>query len=88
MVLAEAMAAGTPIMACDSGAISEVLAGQGTLVPAGTGAGIAEALVAGPLGRQPGRRMSYRAEHLDEFSLDACRRAHRGRLPPRPRLSG
>src|SRR6185295_4106754 len=35
MVLAESMAAGTPIIACDSGAIPEVLDGQGDLVPAG-----------------------------------------------------
>ena len=70
LVLAEAMAAGTPIVACDTGAISEVLAGQGTLVPAGHWRGIAEALVAGPLAGEPGARTSYRAEHLDEFSLD------------------
>jgi len=70
MVLAEAMAAGTPIVACDSGAIPEVLAGQGTLVPAGHWRGIAEALAAGPLSGPPGRRVAYSAERLDEFSLD------------------
>ena len=70
MVLAEAMAAGTPIVACDTGAIPEVLDGQGTLVPAGHWRGIAEALSAGPLSRAPGTRASYRRERLEELSLD------------------
>ena len=46
MVLAEAMASGTPIVACSTGAIPEVLGGQGTLVPAGDWMGIARALAA------------------------------------------
>lgn len=70
MVLAEAMAAGTPIIACDTGAIPEVLDGQGTLVPAGHWRGIAEALVAGPLAGAPGARTAYSAQRLDDFSLD------------------
>lgn len=70
MVLAEAMAAGTPIIACDTGAIPEVLAGQGTLVPAGDWRGIARALADGPLAGPPGARRAYSAERLDEFSLD------------------
>jgi len=70
MVLAEAMAAGTPIIACDSGAIPEVLAGGGTLVPAGHWRGIAEALVAGPLTGAPGARTTYSAQRLDDFALD------------------
>jgi glycosyltransferase involved in cell wall biosynthesis len=70
MVLAEAMAAGTPIIACDSGAIPEVLAGEGTLVPAGHWRGIAEALVAGPLAGAPGARVAYSTARLDDFSLD------------------
>lgn len=70
LVLAEAMAAGTPIVACDTGAIPEVLGGQGTLVPAGHWRGIAEALAAGPLTREPAARTTYRAERLEEFSLD------------------
>lgn len=70
MVLAEAMAAGTPIIACDTGAIPEVLAGQGTLVPAGDWRGIARALAAGPLSREPGARETYSAQRLDDFSLD------------------
>ena len=70
MVLAEAMAAGTPIVACDTGAIPEVLDGQGTLVPAGHWRGIAEALAAGPLAQPPGARAAYRADRLDDFSYD------------------
>lgn len=70
MVLAEAMAAGTPIVACDTGAIPEVLDGEGTLVPAGGWRAIAEALAAGPLTREPGARVPYRAERIEEFSLD------------------
>jgi glycosyltransferase involved in cell wall biosynthesis len=72
MVLAEAMAAGTPIVACDTGAIPEVLAGQGALVPAGDWRGIAEALSAGPLAAAPGTRAAYDAAHLREFSADAA----------------
>ncbi len=44
MVLAEAAAAGLPIVAADSGAIPEVLRGSGTLVPAGDWRALAEAL--------------------------------------------
>jgi glycosyltransferase involved in cell wall biosynthesis len=72
MVLAEAMAAGTPIIACDTGAIPEVLDGQGTLVPAGHWRGIAEALAAGPLAQPPGTRVTHPPERLREFSLDAA----------------
>ena len=49
MVLVEALAAGTPVVACDTGAIPEVLDGHGTLVPAGDWRGIARALLDGPL---------------------------------------
>jgi glycosyltransferase involved in cell wall biosynthesis len=47
MVLIEAMAAGTPVVACASGAIPEVLAGAGTLVEPGDWRGIARVLAEG-----------------------------------------
>ena len=60
MVLAEAMAGGLPIVACSTGAIPEVLGGQGTLVPAGDWMGIARALAAGPLAGAPAARTTLR----------------------------
>ncbi len=62
MVLAEAMAAGTHIVASMSGAIPEVLAGSGAdlFVPGDYGA-IAEQVRAGPLSSPPGHRVVYPA---------------------------
>jgi glycosyltransferase involved in cell wall biosynthesis len=48
MVLIEAMAAGTPVVASASGAIPEVLGGAGTLIEAGDWRGLARVLAAGP----------------------------------------
>jgi glycosyltransferase involved in cell wall biosynthesis len=48
LVLAEAMAAGVPIVAAASGAIPEVLAGHGTLIRPGDWLGIARAIAAPP----------------------------------------
>ena len=48
MVLVEAMASGTPVIASDSGAIPEVLGGQGRLVRAGDWRALADAIAAGP----------------------------------------
>jgi glycosyltransferase involved in cell wall biosynthesis len=72
MVLAEAMSSGLPIVACSTGAIPEVLGGQGTLVPAGDWMGIARALAAGPLAGAPAARMSYDAERVRYFSAEAA----------------
>jgi len=72
MVLAEAMASGLPIVACSTGAIPEVLGGQGTLVPAGDWMGIARALAAGPLAGEPGARASYDAERVRHYSAAAA----------------
>jgi glycosyltransferase involved in cell wall biosynthesis len=48
MVIAEALAAGLPIVAADSGAIREVLGDSATFVAPGDWRGLAEALAAGP----------------------------------------
>jgi glycosyltransferase involved in cell wall biosynthesis len=47
MVLIEAMAGGTPVVAAASGAIPEVLAGQGTLFEPGDWRGLARVLADG-----------------------------------------
>ena len=78
MVLAEAMASGLPIVACSTGAIPEVLGGQGTLVPAGDWMGIARALAAGPLAGAPAARASYDAERIRHYSAEAAAERLRG----------
>jgi glycosyltransferase involved in cell wall biosynthesis len=71
MVLAEAMAAGLHIVASDSGAIPEVLDGQGRLVPAGDWRGLAAAFAEGPLAREPGARVAYPEALVRRYSLAA-----------------
>jgi glycosyltransferase involved in cell wall biosynthesis len=44
LVVAEAMASGTPVVATDSGGVAEVLGGTGILVPAGDDAALARGL--------------------------------------------
>lgn len=74
MVLAEAMAAGTPIVAAASGAIPEVVgSGSGVaLVRPGDWMGIARALAAGPLARPPGARVAHDPERLRRYSSAAA----------------
>ena len=72
MVLAEAMAAHVPILAASSGAIPEVVGGSGTLFAAGDWAGLADALAAGPLAREPGARAAPEPERLERFSAAAA----------------
>jgi glycosyltransferase involved in cell wall biosynthesis len=72
LVFAEAMAAGLDIIATSSGAIPEVLDGQGTLVPAGDYIGMARALAAGPLSRPPGERVAYPGELVARYSTAAA----------------
>jgi len=73
MVLAEAMAAGVPIVASSSGAIPEVLAGSGAaLFTPGDWSGLADRLVAGPLSRPPGERFDYPVEIVTRYSTAAA----------------
>jgi glycosyltransferase involved in cell wall biosynthesis len=70
-VLVEAMAAGLDIVATTSGAIPEVLDGNGTLVPPGDYVAMARALVSGALSRPPGARVAYPRALLDRYSSSA-----------------
>ena len=93
MVLVEAAAAGTPIVACATGAIPEVLDGAGTLVGAGDWIGLARALVAGPLaGPAPAPRVAADRERLARYTAQAAADRYRAlyerllaeRSPSRP----
>jgi glycosyltransferase involved in cell wall biosynthesis len=77
MVLVEAMAAGTPIVACASGAIPEVLGDGGTLVAAGDWLGLARALADGPLAGPPAARRPAGAGRLERFSAAAAAERYR-----------
>jgi glycosyltransferase involved in cell wall biosynthesis len=73
LVLAEAMAAGLAIVATTNGAIPEVVRGTpADLFAPGDWLGIARALVAGPLARAPGARVSYPPELLQRYSTGAA----------------
>lgn len=72
MVFAEAMAAGLDVVTTDSGAIAEVLDGQGTLLAPGDWPGLARALREGPLSRPPGQRVAYPDALVQRYSLDAA----------------
>jgi glycosyltransferase involved in cell wall biosynthesis len=67
MVLVEAMAAGVPIVAADSGAIPEVVGDQATLVPPGDWPGLARVLAGGALDAE---RVDYGS--LERFSTAAA----------------
>ena len=72
MVLAEAMASGTRIVAARSGAISEVVGDEALHFEPGDWFGLARVLLEGPLSRAPGHRVAYPAERIELFSLDAA----------------
>jgi glycosyltransferase involved in cell wall biosynthesis len=71
MVLAESMASGLDILTTDSGAIPEVLDGNGTLFASGDWPSLADRLREGPLAREPGARVNYPQELLDRYSVTA-----------------
>ncbi len=72
MVLAEAMAAGAPILASASGAIPEVLGQQAQLFAPGDWVGLARLLDEGPLARPPATRVEHDPELLRRYSLEAA----------------
>ena len=78
MVLLEAMAAGTPVLATQVGEIPRVLDGGGTLISPGDPAGLSRAL-AGLLEDRAGRRRrsnAARARVRESFSLEATVRGY------------
>ncbi len=72
MVLAEALAAGAPILASTSGAIPEVLGPEAQLFAPGDWVELARLLDAGPLARPPGQRVEHDPELVRRYSLDAA----------------
>jgi len=72
MVLAEAMAAHTPIVASDSGAIPEVVGASGTLFAAGDWLALARVLADGPLADAPAARRAPEPERLERYSAAAA----------------
>lgn len=72
MVLAEAMASGTSIVAARSGAIPEVVQGDGLLFEPGDWFGLAEALLRGPLSRTPAERVPHDPGRVSLFSVQAA----------------
>jgi glycosyltransferase involved in cell wall biosynthesis len=89
MVLVEAMAAGTPIVACATGAIPEVLQSSGVLVGAGDWIGLARALADGPLTLPaPTPRLPVEAGLIERYSTEAAaerlRTVYRRVLASRP----
>lgn len=73
LVLAEALAAGAPIIASSSGAIPEVLHGSGaSLFSPGDWPELARLLEAGPLARQTRARVAYPPEVVARYSTRAA----------------
>jgi glycosyltransferase involved in cell wall biosynthesis len=72
LVLAEAMAAGLPIVASSSGAIPEVVGSSVDYFVPGDWLGLAARLADGPLSRPPGERVRHSAELTDRYSTVAA----------------
>lgn len=72
MVLAEAMAAGAPILASSSGAIPEVVGDSAQLFAPGDWIELARLLSTGPLARPAGERVAHDPELLRRYSLEAA----------------
>jgi glycosyltransferase involved in cell wall biosynthesis len=68
MVLAEAMAAGLPLVVSSSGAIPEVVGDSADLFLPGDWMGLARALAAGPLARPAAERVEHPAELVSRYS--------------------
>jgi glycosyltransferase involved in cell wall biosynthesis len=71
MVLAEAMAAGVPLVVASSGAIPEVVGSDAALFAPGDWMAIARALAAGALAGPAARRVDYPAARLESYSVAA-----------------
>jgi glycosyltransferase involved in cell wall biosynthesis len=71
-VLAEALAAGAPIIASSSGAIPEVLDGAAPLFTPGDWPALAELLQEGPLSRPPGTRVEHDPSLVERYSTRAA----------------
>jgi glycosyltransferase involved in cell wall biosynthesis len=72
MVLAEAMAAGVPIVASASGAIPEVIGDVASYFTPGDWRELARLLAAGPLSAPPARRVAYDRHVVTRFSTAAA----------------
>lgn len=72
LVLAEAMAAGLPIVASNSGAIPEVAGDSAAYFVPGDWPGLARVLAEGPLARPPGERAEHSTERVHGFSAEAA----------------
>ena len=72
MVLAEALASRTPIVAARSGAIPEVIGDDGSLFEPGDWYGLAVALRDGPLSGVPGARSRPSNDRVERYSLQAA----------------
>lgn len=72
MVLAEALAGHVPIVAAASGAIPEVLGGNGELFPPGDWVGLANRLAVGPLAGDPGGRHAPDTGLIDRYGAAAA----------------
>jgi glycosyltransferase involved in cell wall biosynthesis len=72
MVLAEALAAGAPVLASSSGAIPEVLGAGAQLFAPGDWIELARLLREGPLARAPGTRVRHDPELVHRYSLEAA----------------
>lgn len=71
LVLAEAMAAGLPIITTNSGAIPEVVGGSAELFAPGDWMALARKLAAGPLSRPPATRVEHPPERVQLYSTEA-----------------